>query len=147
MCFCAESTLTVSTTGRATTVSLLRNRRITESLRLEKPSEIPQLQAQPQPNPTMPTDHVPECHISAIWNTSKTGDPTTPWAAVAVPDSSFREEFFPKYPTCFCVIFFSGLLRGWISHKHLYSVHLSRTGPHVWQIRLSKSTVVLSLYT
>jgi len=31
---------------------------------------------QPQPTPTVLTDHVPQCHISTL-NTSRDGDPTT----------------------------------------------------------------------
>ena len=39
--------------------------------------------------PTVPTAHVPQCHISTALNTSRDGDPI----AVAVPDCSFGEVF------------------------------------------------------
>jgi len=57
-----------------------------ESLRLESSSKI----TNPKPShPTMPTDHIPQCHVSAVLNTSRDGDPTTPWAAVPLSDCSF----------------------------------------------------------
>ena len=41
-------------------------------------------------------DHVPQCHIPLVLNTSSDGDLTAPWAAVPMPDYSFREEMFPN---------------------------------------------------
>ena len=40
------------------------NHRITEPLRLEKTTKI--IQSDHQPIPTIPTDHVPKCHISTF---------------------------------------------------------------------------------
>ena len=52
--------------------------------------------SQVQPHPTVPTDRIPQCHISMVWNTYRDGDPPpTPWAAVPVPNCSFRDEIIP----------------------------------------------------
>ena len=55
----------------------------------------------PLGSPTQPTPPCPlPTSLSAtspwFWNTSRDGDPTTPRAAVPVPDCSFREEIVPN---------------------------------------------------
>ena len=66
--------------------------RIMESLRLEKTTEI--TQSNHQPIPTMPTNHVPQCHIYTFlehhqgkWLHHLPGQP------VPVPHHSFCEQF------------------------------------------------------
>jgi len=64
-----------------------------ESLRLEKASEIP---TSTPAHPTMPTAHIPQCHIPVLPNTSRNGDPSTPCIAVPLHHCSFGEEIFPN---------------------------------------------------
>ena len=58
---------------------------ILDSLKLEVSTRIPS-------PPHVPTAHVPQCHISAALNASRDGDPSSPWAAVPVPNCSFGED-------------------------------------------------------
>jgi len=69
--------------------------RITESLRLEKTSKIPK--SNHHPTPTMPTDHIPHCHISMVLEHLQTVTPPPPWAAVPLHHHSFGEEIAPKF--------------------------------------------------
>ena len=64
--------------------------RITESVRLEKTSQI--LRSNPA-HPTIPTMS-PSATYPPFWNTSRDGDSPTPWAAVAVPDHSLEKKLF-----------------------------------------------------
>ena len=100
-----------------------------------------------QPIPPCPLTMSPSATSPQSGTPPKLVTPPPPGQQWQCLTALLEKNFFLNIQPVFVSFFFSGLLRGWISHKHLYSVHLSRTGPHVWQIRLSKSTVVLSLYT
>ena len=53
-------------------------------------------QVQPQPIPTMPTDHVPQCHISTLWNPSRDRDSTSSLGSQFQRITTLSEEiFFP----------------------------------------------------
>ena len=53
-----------------------QNGQVIESLILEQTSKI--IQSKHQPIPTMPTNHIPQCHILTVFlNTSGDGDSTT----------------------------------------------------------------------
>ena len=48
-----------------------------------------------QPTPTIPTNHIPQCHISVLsLNTSRDSDSTTPWAAYANASPLFLRRNF-----------------------------------------------------
>ena len=51
------------------------NNKIIDSLKLEKTSKI--ISSNCQPIPTMPTNHVPQCHIHAVPECLRDGDSTT----------------------------------------------------------------------
>ena len=51
---------------------------------------------QPRPTPTVPTNHIPQCHISVAPEHLQDGDPTTPWAAVPLPHRSLGEGIAPN---------------------------------------------------
>ena len=71
-----------------------QNRGTTQSLLwLEKTSENP---TSTPAHPTMPTAHIPQCHIPVLPNTSRNGDPSTPCIAVPLHHCSFGEEIFPN---------------------------------------------------
>jgi len=54
--------------------------------RLEKTSKL----SKTNPHPSHRAHHhVPQCHVSIALNTSRDGDPTTPWAAVSLQYHSF----------------------------------------------------------
>ena len=63
--------------------------RITESLRLEKSSQIT------KSNPSPPLLTSLSATSPLFWNTSKDGDPTSPWAAVPLHHHSLGEEILP----------------------------------------------------
>jgi len=50
--------------------------------------------------PASNTDHVPQCHISVVFSAAPgMVTPPPPWAAVPLPDHSFREDF-PRIQPC-----------------------------------------------
>ena len=71
-------------------------------------------QAQPQPTLTMPTAMSLSATSPWFWSTSRDGDPTTPWAAVPLPDHSFTAEMFPNIQPEPLL----GQLEALISHHH-----------------------------
>ena len=78
---------------------------VTESLRLEKTSEVPKPNPpptcqrrppRPPTHPTIPTDHVPQCHIWRFWSASEGRDPTTSPGSCSyvLPISSWKSSRF-----------------------------------------------------
>ena len=63
---------------------------VTESLRLEKTSRTTLVQ--PQSIPTMPADHIPQCHISTP---PRLVTPPLPGQPVPIHHHSFQEEISP----------------------------------------------------
>ena len=54
------------------------------------------IQSNCQATPTVPTDHIPQCHICMAPEHFQDGDPTTPWAAVPLPHHSLGEGIVPN---------------------------------------------------